>query len=323
MCRGSDFARLCAAPIVEAAAEAQHSGKDPVCAPGGLPASSLELQLFLQQIESGGAAYGIAAAEQSGECSPVSHHSSSPDSQPLSEVYPAGEWLPAAEMSYVAAFPAFTSSASASSSGSGSSDEEAPAAPGLFWFPASQQVVSSPCQSGTSSPCSSTCSSCTSQAPSVPLVLDYVGFSGLPVQCVTSAATRVSTAYSMPQRAPTALATAQPKPRPRAAKPTNVKRRPDPKAPKPTNCFLLFCDEMRPKIKSQSPELKNQEISRMLGEEWSKLPREAKRKYEDEADRIMAERRRTMGPEFGYVGRSRTPPSIEFLDAKRPRLAPF
>uniref|UniRef100_A0A2D4PFJ7 High mobility group protein 20A n=1 Tax=Micrurus surinamensis TaxID=129470 RepID=A0A2D4PFJ7_MICSU len=60
----------------------------------------------------------------------------------------------------------------------------------------------------------------------------------------------------------------------------------DSNAPKsPLTGYVRFMNERREQLRAKKPEVPFPEITRMLGNEWSKLPPEEKRRYLDEADR--------------------------------------
>ncbi|XP_051979217.1 high mobility group protein 20A-like isoform X5 [Xyrauchen texanus] len=60
----------------------------------------------------------------------------------------------------------------------------------------------------------------------------------------------------------------------------------DSNAPKaPLTGYVRFMNERREQLRAERPELPFPEITRMLGNEWSKLPPEEKQRYLDEADR--------------------------------------
>ncbi|XP_054858504.1 high mobility group protein 20A [Eublepharis macularius] len=60
----------------------------------------------------------------------------------------------------------------------------------------------------------------------------------------------------------------------------------DSNAPKsPLTGYVRFMNERREQLRAKRPEVPFPEITRMLGNEWSKLPPEEKRRYLDEADR--------------------------------------
>jgi len=56
--------------------------------------------------------------------------------------------------------------------------------------------------------------------------------------------------------------------------------RKDPSAPKrPMSAFLYFAQGRRTKIKSENPQMKNTEVSRILGEMWRNAPDKDRRPY--------------------------------------------
>ncbi|KAM8782121.1 high mobility group protein 20A isoform 3-T4 [Rhynchonycteris naso] len=60
----------------------------------------------------------------------------------------------------------------------------------------------------------------------------------------------------------------------------------DSNAPKsPLTGYVRFMNERREQLRAKRPEVPFPEITRMLGNEWSKLPPEEKQRYLDEADR--------------------------------------
>mmetsp|Transcript_15906 Transcript_15906/g.26249 ORF Transcript_15906/g.26249 Transcript_15906/m.26249 type:complete len:295 (+) Transcript_15906:108-992(+) len=58
---------------------------------------------------------------------------------------------------------------------------------------------------------------------------------------------------------------------------------------RPQNCFILFSNEMRPKLRAQLKDVPNFQISKMLGSMWNAMSIEEKRKYEDRADSMRTE----------------------------------
>jgi hypothetical protein len=61
------------------------------------------------------------------------------------------------------------------------------------------------------------------------------------------------------------------------------KKKRDPKAPKvASNAYMIFCKEMRPKLKRET-DLSFGKIGAKLGEMWRNLPNEEKKPYEDKA----------------------------------------
>lgn len=62
------------------------------------------------------------------------------------------------------------------------------------------------------------------------------------------------------------------------------KKKRDPKAPKAaSNAYMIFCKQMRPKIKQDGSELTFGKLGAKLGEIWRNLSVEEKKPYEDEA----------------------------------------
>ncbi|XP_055048773.2 high mobility group protein 20A isoform X2 [Misgurnus anguillicaudatus] len=60
----------------------------------------------------------------------------------------------------------------------------------------------------------------------------------------------------------------------------------DSNAPKaPLTGYVRFMNERREQLRAERPDMPFPEITRMLGNEWSKLPAEEKQRYLDEADR--------------------------------------
>lgn len=58
------------------------------------------------------------------------------------------------------------------------------------------------------------------------------------------------------------------------------KKKRDPMAPKAaSNAYMIFCKEMRPKLKKDNTELSFGKIGARLGEMWRSLPSEAKKVY--------------------------------------------
>lgn len=57
----------------------------------------------------------------------------------------------------------------------------------------------------------------------------------------------------------------------------------DPNAPKPpNNGYILYCTEMRPKIKEENPKMTGPEVMKMLGAQWKAEPDAVKNKYKDQ-----------------------------------------
>lgn len=55
----------------------------------------------------------------------------------------------------------------------------------------------------------------------------------------------------------------------------------DPNAPKgPKSAFILFGNEMRPKVKAESPEMSMTEVGKKLGELWNALSSEEKERFQ-------------------------------------------
>lgn len=52
---------------------------------------------------------------------------------------------------------------------------------------------------------------------------------------------------------------------------------------RPMNAFLLFCKKQRSQVREKYPNLENREITRILGDWWTKLDKEQKSKYTDMA----------------------------------------
>lgn len=64
-----------------------------------------------------------------------------------------------------------------------------------------------------------------------------------------------------------------------------VKRKKDASAPKQArNAYQFFCDEVRPRIQKENPDLKMPQQSTLMGVEWKKLEAEAKEAYQQKAD---------------------------------------
>ncbi|XP_016331372.1 high mobility group protein 20A-like [Sinocyclocheilus anshuiensis] len=60
----------------------------------------------------------------------------------------------------------------------------------------------------------------------------------------------------------------------------------DSNAPKaPLTGYVRFMNEHREQLRAERPDMPFPEITRMLGNEWSKLPPEEKQRYLDEADK--------------------------------------
>ena len=76
------------------------------------------------------------------------------------------------------------------------------------------------------------------------------------------------------------------------AKPLKMKKFKDPNKPKRAKTsYLYFCEEMRPGVKSQNPDLKLGGVMKELGKMWRELSEEDKEKYNKlyEEDKIRYE----------------------------------
>ena len=57
----------------------------------------------------------------------------------------------------------------------------------------------------------------------------------------------------------------------------------------PPNAFLLYLNSEKDKIKSVYPEVSNKDINYMVSQQWQKMSEEEKKKYKDEAARLLNE----------------------------------
>lgn len=65
------------------------------------------------------------------------------------------------------------------------------------------------------------------------------------------------------------------------------KAKKDPAEPKRSkSSYMLFCDEQRPKIKAEQPELSMTDTAKVLGQKWKELSAEDKKPFEDEAKKL-------------------------------------
>eukprot|EP01027_Heterolobosea_sp_BB2_P012522 GEZU01018141.1.p1 GENE.GEZU01018141.1~~GEZU01018141.1.p1 ORF type:complete len:179 (+),score=62.96 GEZU01018141.1:35-538(+) len=63
------------------------------------------------------------------------------------------------------------------------------------------------------------------------------------------------------------------------------KKKKDPNEPKrPPNSYMLFCTDKREEARRAHPEMKNSEITKILGEMWQKLSEDEKKPYVDAAN---------------------------------------
>ena len=75
----------------------------------------------------------------------------------------------------------------------------------------------------------------------------------------------------------------------------NKRAKKHPDAPKRAACaFLFFSQEMRPRIKSQNPEMKNIDISKQLGEAWRTASTSEKEPYVEKEKEDRARYKREM-----------------------------
>jgi len=58
---------------------------------------------------------------------------------------------------------------------------------------------------------------------------------------------------------------------------------------RPATGFILFCNEIRPAIKSKNPSLAMPAISKLLGEQWRKLTESDKKKYLTTSSKLLEE----------------------------------
>lgn len=63
-------------------------------------------------------------------------------------------------------------------------------------------------------------------------------------------------------------------------KPLKFKKRKDPALPKkPLSGYLFFCKDNREKLKKKNPDLKMTDLSKKLGQLWSKMSEKKKKPY--------------------------------------------
>ncbi|PYH45254.1 putative HMG box transcriptional regulator [Aspergillus saccharolyticus JOP 1030-1] len=77
---------------------------------------------------------------------------------------------------------------------------------------------------------------------------------------------------------------------------------PDPKIPRPRNAFILYRQHWQASVVAQHPGLANPEISKIIGEQWRKLPQETKDTWKALAEEEKA-RHQQQYPEYRYQPR--------------------
>lgn len=69
-----------------------------------------------------------------------------------------------------------------------------------------------------------------------------------------------------------------------------VKQMKDPDKPKkPKSSYMFFADDVRARLKSENPDAKMPELSKLIGAEWKKLSDEDKEKYVDMVNEAKAQ----------------------------------
>lgn len=67
-----------------------------------------------------------------------------------------------------------------------------------------------------------------------------------------------------------------------ASKSGKAKKEKDPDAPKrPQSAYFLYCNERRPQLKKEKPELSMCDMTKELTKEWKELTEKQKKKYDD------------------------------------------
>ncbi|KAL2857907.1 hypothetical protein BJY01DRAFT_241986 [Aspergillus pseudoustus] len=77
---------------------------------------------------------------------------------------------------------------------------------------------------------------------------------------------------------------------------------PDPKIPRPRNAFILYRQHYQAAVVAQNPGLANPEISKIIGEQWRKLPQATKDEWKSLAEEEKA-RHQQQYPEYRYQPR--------------------
>ncbi|KAL2835191.1 HMG box protein [Aspergillus cavernicola] len=77
---------------------------------------------------------------------------------------------------------------------------------------------------------------------------------------------------------------------------------PDPKIPRPRNAFILYRQHYQGSVVAQNPGLANPDISKIIGEQWRKLPQETKDEWKALAEEEKA-RHQQQYPEYRYQPR--------------------
>ncbi|KAA8648750.1 hypothetical protein EYZ11_011760 [Aspergillus tanneri] len=77
---------------------------------------------------------------------------------------------------------------------------------------------------------------------------------------------------------------------------------PDPKIPRPRNAFILYRQHYQAAVVAQNPGLANPDISKIIGEQWRKLPQETKDEWKALAEEEKA-RHQQQYPEYRYQPR--------------------
>ncbi|KAF7592461.1 hypothetical protein BBP40_000242 [Aspergillus hancockii] len=77
---------------------------------------------------------------------------------------------------------------------------------------------------------------------------------------------------------------------------------PDPKIPRPRNAFILYRQHYQAAVVAQNPGLANPDISKIIGEQWRRLPQETKDEWKALAEEEKA-RHQQQYPEYRYQPR--------------------
>ncbi|KMQ83971.1 sox domain-containing protein dichaete-like protein [Lasius niger] len=74
---------------------------------------------------------------------------------------------------------------------------------------------------------------------------------------------------------------------------------------RPMNSFMVWSKERRKEIARENPKMHNSEISKQLGEEWTKLPPETKQEFIDISHQLRDEHKK-QHPDYRYIPRKKT-----------------
>merc|ERR1712080_186386 len=95
--------------------------------------------------------------------------------------------------------------------------------------------------------------------------------------------------------------------------PKSAKKQKDPNAPKGRmHSYMFFCNEMRPKVWKEQPELKMTELASKLSALWKELGEDQKKKFEEmaEADKKRYENEMELFKEGKFVRTNTTEESL-------------